>query len=220
MDAGNAVTPLCFPNFQNEVLALADASAVDSSAVPTLLRFPLAGRETSGVSALSGFRWTQYFPLAVHSANFRSRGNVFAWLEDSLNTSSWAVHATKLTHRHPLTDQAHFSHCKPDLTQYQHAQNLNGWQLAESRWTKVELQGKHNSKTHINVLRNRRQQRDANIMRWRKLNHAACFSQTGDIILHSGSRCDAGLGRQKPWCWKQCLKLTGISVKNEPLATP
>lgn len=32
MDAGNAVTPLCFPNFQNEVfLALADASAVDSS---------------------------------------------------------------------------------------------------------------------------------------------------------------------------------------------
>lgn len=45
MDAGNAVTPLCFPNFQNEVLALADASAVDSRAVPTLLRFPLAGRE-------------------------------------------------------------------------------------------------------------------------------------------------------------------------------
>lgn len=55
MDAGNAVTPLCFPNFQNEVLALADASAVDasavdSSAVPTLLRFPRAGRETSGDS--------------------------------------------------------------------------------------------------------------------------------------------------------------------------
>lgn len=45
MDAGNAVTPLCSPNFQNEVLAPADASAVDSSAVPTLLRFPLAGRE-------------------------------------------------------------------------------------------------------------------------------------------------------------------------------
>lgn len=41
-----------FPNFQNEVLALADASAVDSSAALSLLRFPLAGRETWGVSAL------------------------------------------------------------------------------------------------------------------------------------------------------------------------
>lgn len=53
MDAGNAVTPLCFPNFQNEVLALADASAVNSSAVPTLLRFRFAGTEAPGVSALA-----------------------------------------------------------------------------------------------------------------------------------------------------------------------
>lgn len=29
MDAGNAVTPLCFPNFHSEVLALVDASVVD-----------------------------------------------------------------------------------------------------------------------------------------------------------------------------------------------
>lgn len=36
----DAVTPLCFPNFQNEVLALRVTSAVDFSTVLGLLRFP------------------------------------------------------------------------------------------------------------------------------------------------------------------------------------
>lgn len=86
MDAGNAVTPICFPNFQNEVLAPADASAVDSSTVLTLLRFPLTGRETPGVSTLTWLyclNGRRYFPLDVHSAQFRSCENVFSGLEDN-----------------------------------------------------------------------------------------------------------------------------------------
>lgn len=59
MDAGNAVTSLCFPNFQNEVLAAVDAGAVDFSTVPTMLRFPRTGREASLLSW-----WTQCVRLA------------------------------------------------------------------------------------------------------------------------------------------------------------
>lgn len=156
MDAGNAVTPLSFPNFQIEVLALVDASAVDSSAVPTLLRFPLAGRETLAVSALSC--WTQYFPFAVHSPHFRSCGNMFTWHDDSLVISFWAMDATKVTQRLPLTlvNQASFSHCKarppvnsmPACTQ---SKQSKIFQLIrdELRWS---CKKRHNSKTQTNDL--------------------------------------------------------------------
>lgn len=167
-------------------------------------------------------------PLAVHSAHFTSRGNVFARLEVRLDISFWALHPTKLTQRHlSVVDQTHISYCKQIfrlLSTNMHKTKAVDDVWAE-RWTeavkKEQLENTNTCTDTVKSKRNRKQMRGVNIIRWRRKTNCAdftCYIQTGDIVGACGV---LGWAYQRCWrSYKQHLKVTGISVKNEPLATP